>query len=81
VTANEAKRIIKNELDNRGLAYTKLTARTVSFVDLARASCIFVCVHGWQPNPQWAELRRIAVEHSFRIETLNTADYMYQDRT
>jgi hypothetical protein len=63
------KQIIKMELDKRGLPYTKLTARKVDFTDLARASCIFVKIHGWQPNPAWDELKAIAVANGFRIET------------
>ena len=51
------------------MPFTKLTARTVNFTDLARASCIFVKIHGWQPNPVWVELKRIAVAHGFHIET------------
>jgi hypothetical protein len=68
ITTHRAKTIIREELERRGLAFAKLTARTVGFQDLARADCIFVQVHGWQPNPAWDELRSIAVQHGFRIE-------------
>jgi hypothetical protein len=68
ITAHRAKTIIREELERRGLPFTKLTARTVGFQDLARADCIFVQVHGWQPSPVWDELRNVAVQHGFRIE-------------
>lgn len=62
------KQIIKAELERRGLPYTKLTSRTVDFTDLARASCVFVQIHGWKPSPAWDELKAIAVANGFRIE-------------
>jgi hypothetical protein len=42
MTINEAKKIIKTELENRMVPYYKVTARTVNFSDLARHSTIFV---------------------------------------
>lgn len=68
ITVHKAKKIIKAELDRRGLNY-KLTARTISFVDLARASCVFVRIHGWKPNPMWSEIKKVAIENGFRIES------------
>lgn len=68
MTATEAKRIIKSALDEKGLLYTKLTARTTDFTDLARAKCVFVKIHGWVGGPRWDELRDIAVQNGFRIE-------------
>jgi len=68
MTTNEAKKIVAAELQKRNLPYTKLTAKTVDFSDLARATCIFVKIHGWQPNPAWDEIRQVAVAHGFRIQ-------------
>ncbi len=68
LTPSQAKKIIKFELDRRELPYTKLTAKTISFSDLARADCIFVKIHGWQPNPIWDELKATAIARGFRIE-------------
>lgn len=62
------KKIIQVELDKRNLPYTKLTAKTIGFSDLARGSCVFVKIHGWQPNPAWDEIKAIAVANGFRIE-------------
>ena len=67
-TPHRAKAIIRAELERQGLIYTKLTARTVDFTDLARAKCVFVKIHGWQPNPVWDDLQALAVRHGFRIE-------------
>ena len=68
LTPTMAKAIIHDELTNRNLPFTKLSARTIDFSDLASAQCIFVKIHGWQPNPAWSELRKIAVKYGFRIE-------------
>ena len=68
MTTSVAKKLIKAELDKRKLPYTKLTARSISFTDLARASCIFVKIAGWQPNPAWDDLRSLAVANGFRIQ-------------
>ena len=68
VTASQAKKIVKSELERRNLPFTKLTAKTIDFTDLARASCVFVKIHGWQPNPAFDEIRAVAVANGFRIE-------------
>lgn len=46
MTTTEAKRDAKQRLDKAGLAFTKLTAKTVNFTDLARCSPVFIDVHG-----------------------------------
>jgi hypothetical protein len=78
LTPAGAKKIIKAELEKRNLPYTKLTAKTISFSDLARASCIFVKIHGWsslatssiavgEPSA-WSQLKEVAIQNGFRIE-------------
>jgi hypothetical protein len=51
LTTHAAKRLLREELERRGLrkkvSWTRLTVRTVDFTDLARARCVFVTVHGW----------------------------------
>lgn len=69
MTVQKAKQIIKKRLNELNLPYTKLTARTIYFTDLTRSSCIFVKIHGWQPNPAWNELKALAIEHGFRLES------------
>lgn len=69
ITVYQAKKIIKAELDQRGLAYTKITGRTIGFADLLRRDMIFVKIHGWKPNPAWNELQGLAIAHDFRIES------------
>ena len=64
---SQAKKIIKNKLDELGLPYTKLTAKTISFVDLARDNCIFVKIHGWKPNSLFDILKQLAISNGFRI--------------
>ena len=68
MTSNSAKKIIKTWMEGKGMDY-KLTARTIDFTDLARSSCIFVKVHGWQPDPSWDELTALAKSYGFRVET------------
>jgi hypothetical protein len=68
MTPNAAKKIIRQALEERQLPFARLTARTVGFVDLARDSKIFVAIHGWQPNPTWDELQRVAHSNGFCIE-------------
>ena len=67
-TISQAKKIIRQNLVDLNLPYDKLTAKTISFSDLARGSCIFVKIHGWQPNPKAEILRNIAIENGFRVE-------------
>ncbi len=67
MNTREAKRLISTELNERGLSYDKLTARTVSFTDLARGQAVFVTVHGWKPDPASGELKRLAKESGFRV--------------
>lgn len=43
--ARQAKQLVARLLDEQGLEYEKLTARTVDFGDLARASAVFVTIH------------------------------------
>jgi hypothetical protein len=68
ITTHQAKKIIKEALDQEGLPYIKLTARTVDFTDLARVRYIFVRVHGWEPNPAGSVLKQLAVDNGFRVE-------------
>lgn len=46
MTTNEAKRAVKSELDAMGVTYTKLTAKTWDFTDLAGGSSARVTIHG-----------------------------------
>jgi len=68
LTPKRAKDIIKQALLERGLAFAKLTAKTIGFQDLLRTDAIFVTVHGWQPNPVAAEIKSVAVQHGFRVQ-------------
>lgn len=68
VTPQAAKRLIAEKLAEIGKPGLKLTARTISFSDLARASCVFVKVHGWTPSPEWSLLQETARAHGFRVE-------------
>jgi len=63
----ETKRVTKLYLEELALPYDKITARTVSFCDLARGSCIFVTIHGWTPNSYGEEIRFFAKRNGFRI--------------
>jgi len=66
--AHEAKALVRNWAKGYGLAYSKLTSKTVRFSDLARDASVFVEVHGWKPSPHWNKVRILAREHGFCIE-------------
>jgi hypothetical protein len=68
MTTSQAKKIIRSFLLEHNLPFTKLTARTIGFSDLARGSSIFVKIHGWQPNPVWDELKTLAHRNGFCVE-------------
>jgi hypothetical protein len=68
-TIAQAKKIMVEALKARNLPFTKLSAKTVDFTDLARCECIFVRIHGWQPSPEWSALKAVAKANGFCIET------------
>jgi hypothetical protein len=68
MTNNEAKKIISNKLNELNLPAFKLTAKTIDFTDLARASKLFVKIHGWKPSPLWVDLQKTAKENGFLIQ-------------
>ena len=68
MTNNEAKKIIAKKLSDLNLPTFKLTAKTIDFSDLARASKLFVKIHGWQPSPLWDNLQKVAKENGFLIQ-------------
>lgn len=67
MTTNKAKKIITSKLQELGLPNYKLSAKTVDFTDLARASKIFIKIHDWNPSPLWEELQKVAKENGFLI--------------
>lgn len=70
MTTREAKRIVATFLKERGMPFSKLTAKSVDFSDLARDSCIFVTVHGGRlSGAGWADLRVLAKSHDFCVES------------
>jgi hypothetical protein len=68
VTIPDAKTIVHDFLDKHELPYTRLSGKTVDFTDLARMRKIFIRIHGWLPNPIWAELKQLAQENDFCVE-------------
>ena len=68
MTPAQAKKTTKEALDCRGMSYTKITARTVSFSDLARGSMVFVSVFGSTPSPCWKDVDFIARNAGFRVD-------------
>jgi hypothetical protein len=68
MTNSGAKKVIAEKLNSLGLPAYKLTAKTISFMDLARGSKLFVKIHGWQPSPLWDELQKVAKDNGFLIQ-------------
>ena len=67
---NECKKTAAIILNGCGISFTKLSAKTVSFQDLARADCVFVKVHGLNLGLSGAFglAQATAKEHGFRIQ-------------
>lgn len=70
MTANEAKKLMKEFLAAEGVEYDKLTAKTVSFTDLCRAECIFVKIHSinWQTVGNFETVTHFAKANGFRAQ-------------
>jgi hypothetical protein len=68
ITGNKAKKIIADKLETLGLPQYKLTAKTIDFTDLARASKLFVKINGWKPSPLWSDLQETAKANGFLIQ-------------
>lgn len=75
-TARQAAALVRQWLRLRSLGPYRVTARTISFSDLARASRIFVTIHGnmalaWSPVEwrQYEAMRRQAAGLGFNLET------------
>lgn len=68
ITIQEAKAIVREFLHKNAIGYERLTGKVVSFSDLARASRVFVTIHGWQPSPQAEALNQLAREAGFYVE-------------
>jgi hypothetical protein len=67
IKPNAAKKLVQTWLEERGLPFTKLTAKTVNFVDLARTECVFVTVEGWRADPKNGEVENLAKANGFRV--------------
>lgn len=68
-TTGEAKKTAAIILRGVAIGYDKLSARSVSFSDLARADCVFVTVHGARiAGPGAILAKATAREHGFRLE-------------
>jgi hypothetical protein len=68
LTPARAKKILIEEMNRLEISYSKLTAQTVCFGDLARASCLFVKIYEFN-TPQHAEkLEAMARKHGFRVQ-------------
>ena len=72
----EAKADAKSRLAGRHIPFAKITARTVSFEDLARANPIFVTIHGAHMQPSDFALLKEGIpkpsEGGYILEILNT---------
>ena len=67
ITVRQAKKLLESFMNERGLPFTKLTGRTVSFQDLARGSGIFITVHGWIRSPEWSKVKEFAKDNGFFV--------------
>lgn len=87
ITSREAKKLVTDRLLELGYKGKKLTARTVSFTDLARANVVFVSIWNFFSYPDhassdcsdcvrerrdWEYLKKMAFSKGFRIRAENT---------
>jgi len=57
-TPNQAKKAVAKVLSEHGLAYAKLSARTVNFGGLGYGSAVFVTPHGLKlPDPRLKDVK------------------------
>ena len=75
MTPHQAKAIAAKALTDFGWTFDKLTAKTVSFVDLARSSALFVQVHGlaykfsdYERPTRWAHAKEQCKNAGFILE-------------
>lgn len=68
MTTARAKTLTADFLATHGVSFTKLTAKTVSFADLARGGAVFVTVHGWTPNSAADAVTAFARAQGFRVQ-------------
>ena len=68
MTTKKAKKLLVAYLDESGILFDRVTAKTVKFSNLARCSCIFVTIHGWKPSPLATDIRMFAQRHDFYVE-------------
>ena len=68
--AAEFKKTAAIILKGCGISYSKLSAKTVSFSDLARAECVYVTVHNLNLgiSGAWHLVQATAREHGFRLQ-------------
>lgn len=66
---NECKKTAAIILQGLDITYSKLTAKTISFEDLARDSRVFVTVHDIKFNSvnTWELAKKTAAQHGFRL--------------
>jgi len=64
-----AKKLVENFLHERKIEVQKVTAKTVSFEDLARDSKTFVSVHNAPNGMYWEDLQRLAIENGFKVNS------------
>lgn len=70
LTAREARDVVQRYMEGNGIQCKprQVTARTVSFIDLARDEKVFVKVTGWNGEPAIRDqLLAIARHHGFRV--------------
>ena len=72
MTANQASKLIKQTCTDLKIPFTKVSAQTVSFSDLARGKRIFVTVFGWQSGyespSRYALLADVAKKNGFSVD-------------
>lgn len=69
MTAMEAKQLIETALKERNVPFTRVSASKLLFENVICTKKRFVKIHGWQPNPIFNEIQKIANENGFCVTT------------
>ncbi len=74
MTAREASKIIRQELEAQKIPFSTVSAKTISFSDLARGERIFVTVTGWERGyaspSRYALIADIAKKNGFSVDVV-----------
>lgn len=67
MTADEAKKLIIDALNERSLQYTRVSASKKEFERNTKNP--FVTIRGWMPDPRFQQIQELANQNGFCVTT------------